>query len=61
MDFIIFKLDDLLIVYKDFVFFMFVDVCWFIKKMIEGCFLDLEVLFFGEIVDSKLVNVIKII
>lgn len=59
MDLITLKLDDLLIAHKDLVLLTSVDVRRFIKKMIEGRFPDLEVLSFGEIADSKSVNVIK--
>ncbi|HCC1269568.1 TPA: FHIPEP family type III secretion protein, partial [Salmonella enterica subsp. enterica serovar Paratyphi C] len=61
MDLITLKLDDLLIAHKDLVLLTSVDVRRFIKKMIEGRFPDLEVLSFGEIADSKSVNVIKTI
>ncbi|EDM6572451.1 hypothetical protein CVG06_20265, partial [Salmonella enterica subsp. enterica serovar Infantis] len=60
-DLITLKLDDLLIAHKDLVLLTSVDVRRFIKKMIEGRFPDLEVLSFGEIADSKSVNVIKTI
>lgn len=61
MDLITLKLDDLMIAHKDLVLLTSVDVRRFIKKIIEGRFPDLEVLSFGEIANSKSVNVIKTI
>lgn len=61
MDLFTLGLDDLLIAHKDLVLLTSVDVRRFIKKLVEGRFPDLEVVSFGEITDSKSVNVIKTI
>lgn len=61
MDLFSLGLSELSIAHKDIVLLTSVDVRRFIKKLIENRFPDLEVVSFGEITDSKSVNVIKTI
>lgn len=61
MDLFSLGLNELPIAHKDIVLLTSVDVRRFIKKLVENRFPDLEVVSFGEITDSKSVNVIKTI
>ncbi|EDS3841752.1 EscV/YscV/HrcV family type III secretion system export apparatus protein [Citrobacter portucalensis] len=61
MDMFILGLDDLLITHKDVVLLTAVDVRRFVRKLIEGRFPDLDVISYGEVMDSKSINIIKTI